>query len=448
MSDTPRTVPPREATPPPAWTKYVWRAMEWKIGIIPVPIYLLLLFTVTYLVAIKKAPMDITMMIAMVSLGAFALAELGDRVPFLKRIGGAAIFCAVVPSFLIYYHLIPGSITKPLNEFTGMVALLYLYVACIIVGSIMGMERSSLIRCFLKIVIPTALGTIFAIIAGVLVGWAFGQNLRDVLFYVIVPILSGGIAEGAIPLSIGYADVLHTKPAEVYALVLPSVIVGSLIAMVLTGFVSLIGRKYPHLTGNGRLERGMREEFSEHGAEVSKPGLDLRSIGAAIVFAVTLYIVGVAGKELFGLPAPIGMLFVAVVFKLFRAIPGNFQHDCHIVYRFTAVAVTYPMVFINSLGITPWDKLVAACTVANLTIIFVTVATMMLTGFVTARWINMYPVELAIVNACRCARGGSGTVTILETGKRMELMPFGQVAVRIGGAATVTLAIIALARLV
>ena len=101
---------------------------------------------------------------------------------------------------------------------------------------------------------------------------------------------------------------------------------------------------------------------------------------------------------------------------------------------------------INSLGITPWDKLVAAFTVANFAIMFTTVAVMMLTGFVSARWLNMYPVELAIVNACRCARGGSGTVTILETGKRMELMPFGQVAVRIGGALTVTAAIIALAR--
>ena len=447
MSESPRTPSAREEAPA-GWAKPIWKAMEWKIGIIPVPVYVLLLVTVTYLAGFKKLSVDITMMIALVSLGAYALAELGDRIPFLKRIGGAAIFCAVIPSFLIYYHLIPERITKPLNEFTGLVALLYLYVACIIVGSIMGMDRSSLIRCFLKIVIPTGLGTIFAILAGLLVGWAFGQDLRNVLFYVIIPILSGGIAEGAIPLSIGYSDVLHTKPAEIYALVLPSVIVGSLIAMVLTGFVGLIGRKFPHLTGNGRLERGMREEFSEHGAEVSKPGLDLRSIGAAIVFAVTLYIVGVAGKELFGLPAPIGMLFVAVMLKLFRAIPTHFQHDCHIVYRFCAVAVTYPMVFINSLGITPWDKLVAAFTIANLAIIFATVATMMLTGFVTARWINMYPVELAMVNACRCARGGSGTVTILETGKRMELMPFGQVAVRIGGAATVTLAIIALARLV
>jgi Na+/citrate or Na+/malate symporter len=445
MNNAPTPTSPDDPALSP-FTRFLWRLMAIKIGVVPAPIYFTLLASVTYIVLAGKLSIDITMMIALVSLGAYALAEIGDRFPLVKRIGGAAIFCAVVPSFLIYYHLIPQSITKPLNEFTGTIALLYLYVACIIVGSIMGMDRTSLVRCFFKIVIPTGLGTVFAVLAGMAVGWAFGKDLREVLFYVIVPILGGGIAEGAIPLSIGYSDALHVKPAEVYALVLPSVIVGSLIAMILTGFVGAIGRRYPHLTGNGRLEKEMREEFTEHGAEVANATLDLRSIGAAIVFAVTLYIVGVTGKELFGLPAPIGMLFVAVLVKLFRAVPPKFQHDSHLLYRFCAVVVTYPMVFINSLGITPWDKLVAAFTVANLAIIFTTVATMMLTGFITARWINMYPVELAMVNACRCARGGSGTVAILETGKRMELMPFGQVAVRIGGAITVTLAIIAMAR--
>ncbi len=422
--------------------------MTWKIGIIPLPIYVLLLVVVTYLSVIGKLSIDIMTMIALVSLGAFALVEIGERIPLLGRIGGAAILCAVVPSFLIYYHIIPIRITKPLNEFTGLLALLYLYIACIIVGSIMGMERSSLIRCFLKIFIPATIGTVVAVFAGLTLAWVFGQDVRHVLFYVVIPILSGGIGEGAIPLSIGYSDVLHTKPAEVYAQVLPPIIIGSLIAMILTGCLNVLARKYPRLSGNGQLERSARPPASSHAADAVPSGVDLKSIASAVIFAVTLYIVGLAGKELFGLPAPIGMLFVAVLVKLFRVVPVKFEQDSHLVYRFSATCVTYPMIVINSLGITPWDKLVAACSFANLAIIFTTVAAMMATGFFTARWINMYPIELAIVNACRCARGGSGTVAILETGNRMELMPFGQVAVRVGGAFTVTAAIIALARLV
>jgi malate:Na+ symporter len=52
----------------------------------------------------------------------------------------------------------------------------------------------------------------------------------------------------------------------------------------------------------------------------------------------------------------------------------------------------------------------------------------------------MYPVEAAIVTSCRGGLGGTGDVAILSASNRMELMPFAQIATRIGGAGTVILA--------
>ena len=64
-----------------------------------------------------------------------------------------------------------------------------------------------------------------------------------------------------------------------------------------------------------------------------------------------------------------------------------------------------------------------------------------------ARRLKMYPIDVAIVNACHSGQGGTGDVAILTAANRMQLMPFAQIATRIGGAITVTLVLIALARM-
>jgi len=67
-------------------------------------------------------------------------------------------------------------------------------------------------------------------------------------------------------------------------------------------------------------------------------------------------------------------------------------------------------------------------------------------GFIVSRWVKIYPIEAAIVNACHSGQGSSGDVAILTAANRLQLMPFAQITTQIGGASTVTLALIALAR--
>jgi len=89
----------------------------------------------------------------------------------------------------------------------------------------------------------------------------------------------------------------------------------------------------------------------------------------------------------------------------------------------------------------------AAFALPNLITIVVTVATLMGTGFFVARFLGMYPIDVAIVNACHSGQGGTGDVAILTAANRMQLMPFAQIATRIGGAIVVTLTLIALGQL-
>ena len=72
---------------------------------------------------------------------------------------------------------------------------------------------------------------------------------------------------------------------------------------------------------------------------------------------------------------------------------------------------------------------------------------MIATGFLVGRLLGMYPIESAIVNACHSGQGGTGDMAILTAANRLQLMPFAQIATRIGGAITVTLMLILLAQL-
>ena len=437
-----------ERAPTRFWPQGWWKLVDFRIGVVPLAIYVLLAGLVTFFIARDgKLASDLPTMIAVLALGGFGCAEIGKRLPVIRNLGAAAIFATFVPSYLAFAHLLPDGILKPVAEFTKASNFLYLFIAAVIVGSIFGMDRQVLIKGFVKIFVPLAVGSVVAGTVGTLVGVALGLGAYHTFFYIVIPIMAGGVGEGAIPLSIGYSEILHQEQGLLFAQVLPPIMLGSLTAILLAGALNWVGKKRPHLTGEGRLQPGVGEELLPGEEKAAAAAIDPAAIAAAGLTAIALYLLGIACFKLFGLPGPVAMLFIAVVVKLTRAVPPTLQLAGQTVYKFFSTAVTYPLLFAIGVSMTPWDKLIAAITPANITVIISTVATLMATGFFVGRRLGMYPIESAIVNACHSGQGGTGDIAILTAANRMQLMPFAQIATRIGGAITVTLTLILLARL-
>ncbi len=442
--------PPIAGQAPPAtgrfWPEGWWKLMEFRIGIIPLPVFILMGALIAGFVATGKISSEISMAIVVFAFFGFTCAELGKRIPVIRNIGAAAIFATFIPSALVYYKVLPEPLVKMTRDFTKSTNFLYLFIASIIVGSILSMDRNVLIKGFFKIFVPLALGSVAAMIVGTLVGTALGLGTHHTFFYIVVPIMAGGVGEGAIPLSVGYAEILHRDQGELFATVLPPVMLGSLTAIVLAGTLNYVGKRYPHLTGEGRLQPGEDDKMDPSEGEISGH-MDVTHIAAAGVTAVTLYVVGIMCQRLFGLPAPVAMLFLAVIVKLTQAVSPQLQQGAFVVYKFFSTAVTYPLLFAIGVALTPWDKLMAAFTLPTLVTIISTVVTLMAVGALVGRYLKMYPIETAIINACHSGQGGTGDVAILTAANRMQLMPFAQIATRIGGAITVTLVLIALSRI-
>jgi len=428
-----------------SWPRSWWNLMEIRIGIIPLPVHLVLLGVVGYFVLSGHVPTEINMMIAVLAVLGFSCAEVGHRLPLVKQVGGAAIFATFVPSFLTYHHWVPVELARAVTDFTRSTNFLYLFIAGVIVGSIFSMDRGVLIRGFLKLFVPMAAGSMAALLVGTAVGTVLGLGAGHTLLMIVIPVMAGGVGEGAIPLSVGYSLLLHQPQGELFAQVLPPVMFGSLMAILLAGGLNFIGRRWPHLTGEGRLQPGESAELASQDQDVPI-NTDVSTVAAGGMLVITLYLLGLICFQTFRLPAPVAMLLLAVLMQLLQAIPPSLRQGAYVVYQFFRRAVTYPLLFAIGVALTPWDKLMQAFALPNLLTIIATVLTLVTTGFFVGRWIKLYPVDAAIVIACRAGQGGTGDVAILTAANRMQLMPFAQIATRIGGAITLTLTLLVLAR--
>jgi malate:Na+ symporter len=417
-----------------------WRIMDTSIGIVPLPVFVAVLALIAGYVWLGKVPSDLTTNIAVLTVGGFACAELGKHLPGLRRIGAAAILATFVPSYLVYAHLIPEPLRQSITDFTDQSNFLYLFIGSIIVGSILGMDRRLLIGGFVKIMVPIVAGTLVALVVGTLVGTTLGIPLEKTLFMIIIPVMAGGVGEGAIPLSIGYSTLSGASEGDLLAEILPAVMLGSLVAIVLAGLLNMLGKRRPDLTGYGALQPGEVDvPLTDEAATRTAP--DLATVGGAVVLAMTLYIIGAFVQKLTNFPGPVTMLFLAVVLKLGRLVSPRLEQGAFQNYQFFRVAVTYPLLFAIGVSKTPWEKLMSAFNLPEVLTIVATVGSLVATGFFVGRRVNIHPIEAGIVAACRASQGGTGDVAILSASERMTMMPYAQVATRIGGAITVTLAL-------
>ncbi|PWD66797.1 2-hydroxycarboxylate transporter family protein [Pectobacterium parmentieri] len=427
-----------------------WHILDtYKIGIIPVPLFVLAGVLIGIECMSGKLPSDIVVMVATLAFFGFACGEFGKRLPIIGKMGAAAICATFIPSAMVYYGLLPDVVVESTTKFYKSTNILYLYICCIIVGSIMSMNRQTLIQGFLRIFFPMLCGEVVGMLVGMGVGIALGLDPFQIFFFLILPIMAGGVGEGAIPLSIGYAAILHMDQGVALGRVLPIVMLGSLTAIIIAGILNQLGKRYPHLTGEGELmpnkDNSLGNGESSAPASVFSGKADVTTIASGALLAILLYMIGMLGHKVIGLPAPVGMLFAAVLVKLAHGVSPKMLEGSQVVYKFFQTSVTYPILFAVGVAITPWQELVNAFTIQNLLVIISTVVALVTTGFFVGKKIGMHPIDVAIISCCQSGQGGTGDVAILTAGNRMVLMPFAQIATRIGGAINVLISLLILA---
>ncbi|MGT2928653.1 2-hydroxycarboxylate transporter family protein [Streptococcus dentasini] len=415
------------------WDKWMNR----YVGSVPLPVYLVLSVIILITALLQQLPVNMLGGFAVILTLGWLLGTIGGNIPILKNFGGPAIFSLLMPSILVFLNLLNQNILDATDILMKQANFLYFYIACLVCGSILGMNRKILVQGLIRMIIPMMLGMVCAMAVGTLVGVLLGQDWKHTLFFIVTPVLAGGIGEGILPLSLGYSAITGMGSEQLVAQLIPATIVGNFFAIVCTAILSRWGEKRTDLSGQGQLVKLKSQDDMADALEDDSGPLDIKKMGAGVLTACSLFIIGHLLQHLTSFPGPVLMIVAAAALKYLNVIPKETQHGAKQLYKFISGNFTYPLMAGLGLLYIPLKDVVGVLTLPYFIIVISVVFTVISVGFFVARFMNMYPIEAAIISACQSGMGGTGDVAILSTANRMNLMPFAQVATRLGGAITV-----------
>lgn len=365
------------------------------------------------------------------------LAAVSRGWPAIRALGLDTISMILIPSYLAHAGWLSNGTVERVRTLVEAVDVFGLFIAVLIVGGILGMEGAVLVRGLAKLVLPLTVGSLLAVMAGTLAGTVLGLRPFDALFLLVVPVLGGGLTAGALPLAAGYEDLLGPDRGELLARMLPAVLLGNLAAMLAAALLQL-ARSSTVAASGLTAEAGPTAENSP-----ASRGPSGWMVAAAGLFLLACYLIGALASSVQGWPAPL-VLIVLAALLLFTGMPGTaLRSGVQVIYRFCVSRLTGPVLFLAGLLQMPWERFIAGFSWAVLAAILATVGTLALAGHALSRRIGLKPVDSALVTLTRAAMGGTGDVAILSAGRRLDLMPFAQIATRVGGAVTVALALAA-----
>ncbi|MDU9395978.1 MULTISPECIES: 2-hydroxycarboxylate transporter family protein [Pseudomonadaceae] len=439
--NTPPQLPelPEQPLPSTIEVPLLARVANYEVGVIPFPYFLGISLIVFLSAHYGLLPKTMIGGLAVIMTMGMLLGQLGQRIPILRDIGGGAILCLLLPSVLVYYGFFGAPTLDAARVLMKDANFLYFVIASLVVGSILGMHRVILVQGMLRMFVPLVFGTLVSVGCGLAVGALFGYSPYHTFFFIIVPIIGGGIGEGILPLSLAYSSLLGGTPEQYVAQLVPAAVVGNIVAIICAGVMARIGLKRPELSGNGMLIRA-KAENDLFLVNEAPHNLDFRYMGAGVLLICTFFILGGLLEKVVHIPGPVLMILIAVLFKYLQVLPQPLEEGSRAFYKLISTAFIWPVMIGLGLLYVPLDSVVKVFSVGYVAVCAAVVISMTFAGFVIGNLLKMFPVESAIVTCCHSGLGGTGDVAILSASNRMQLMPFAQISTRIGGAATVILA--------
>lgn len=416
------------------------KSPEGRMGIevagFPLPLYLGILALVIICMYTGCIPEGLVGGLIVLMVIGEGLNTLGNSIPIVRTYLGGSVICILGAAVIQSFEFIPEDTHIILDNFVNKEGFLVFYISALITGSLFNIDRNLLLKGTVKL-LPTAF---MALAVGVslsgLLGMVMGDTFLEGVLYIGIPMTSGGMTAGSVPLSAMYASVLGRDAGDILTQIAPATVLGNCVAIVLGGLANNLGDRRPKLTGNGRLVNDGHEVPAQ---PPMKPTFALLCTG--LVISIAFYQLGALCHHFIEIVPAYAWMIIAVVLVKGTGILSPRLEDAarewgqFAIHSWTAAALT-------GIGATLIDLKTILHTITPfylLTVVLV-VAAITVTAAVVGKWMGFYPLESSIAaGMCTTNMGGSGNVAVLSSAKRMELLPFAQIVTRSCGAVMLTL---------
>ncbi|WP_332634649.1 2-hydroxycarboxylate transporter family protein [Halalkalibacter flavus] len=333
-----------------------------------------------------------------------------------------------------YSGILPETVTTGVTDFMTTGGFLDFYIAALITGSILGMNSKVLMKIGVRYFLPIFGAVLGAMAIAALVGLLIGFSVQEAVLVITLPILGGGMGAGAIPMAQVYSEFLGNSPSYYISMLVPALALGNVFAIIFASLLNTLGNKVPSLSGNGQLIPGFKMEQKKSTFDISKMGIGLL---AALLFFACGHLLG----AIISLHPYAIMIVLVAIAKIVNIIPQNVVEGASQWYQFVAKTWTLALLFGIGVAFTDLNAVLAAMSVQYILLVAGVVFGAVLGAALLGKAVGFYPIESAIsAGLCMANMGGTGDVAVLSASKRMQLMPFAQIASRLGGAIILLLA--------
>lgn len=210
-----------------------------KISGVSLPLYTAFVIVLAITVWIGKLPLNMVGITFLLVILGHLFYFIGEKLPiFNSYLGGGSVFCLLAAAILASTGIIPKEIVAATATFMNKWGFLDFYIAALICGSILGMNRNLLVKASARFIPVALISMIIGFFAVGGMGAILGQGFGHSVMYISMAQMAGGMGAGIVPLSTIYANGLHSSQQHILSQLAPATTLGNIFAIIGAIFIA------------------------------------------------------------------------------------------------------------------------------------------------------------------------------------------------------------------